>query len=280
MVDFPDPGDSTEFDLDRGHGGMPDRTRRAFQAHADQELGDRPAAAIAEIERVFDHDPAAAVAFSGGKDSTAVAALAEVADCDHRVFHWDWGARLIPREIERGVVEAARSLVPDDRLFVAARGVPRVERFSEAEAFRTNLHEHDGIETTDGSLSRLAGVLSRTDLIGRQLVGLRAGESGKRERKTDDAGLYGESLGQPAAFPIREWTARDVWAYIVDRDLPYPNHYDRLAATTADGSPRAYERARFTTFFDPEFEEIGGAAMGVAEWRSRDAHHAPEGSDD
>jgi len=23
------------------------------------------------------------------------------------------------------------------------------------------------------------------------------------------------------------------------------------------------------TFFDPEFEEIGGAAMGVAEWRKR-----------
>jgi len=61
--------------------------------------------------------------------------------------------------------------------------------------------------------------------------------------------------------------------------------YDRLIASfaptrsvtasgrgvrTGDGAPRAYERARFTTFFDPEFEEIGGAAMGVAEWRNRD----------
>ncbi len=39
---------------------------------------------------------------------------------------------------------------------------------------------------------------------------------------------------------------------------------------TAEFGPRAYERARFTTFFDPEFEEIGGAAIGVAEWRSRE----------
>jgi len=267
VVDFPDPEEDTTFDYDQGSDGMPERTQRAFQAHVDQELGDRPAEAIAEIERVFDRDPNSAVAFSGGKDSTAVLALSDRADCRHRAFHWDWGARLIPREIERNVVEAARALVPDTRLFVAARGASEVRPFPNASRFKEGLNCHDGITETDGSLSRLAGVLNRTDMVSRQLVGLRAGESGKRERKL--GGLYGDSLGQPAAFPIREWSARDVWAYIVDQDLPYPDHYDRIAATTGDGGPRAYERARFTTFFDPEFEEIGGAAMAVAEWRNR-----------
>jgi len=56
----------------------------------------------------------------------------------------------------------------------------------------------------------------------------------------------------------------------VDNSIPYPDYYDRIAATTGDAGPPAYERARFTTFFDSEFEEIGGAAMGVAEWRNRD----------
>lgn len=76
--------------------------------------------------------------------------------------------------------------------------------------------------------------------------------------------------GLRAAFPLRDWSARDVWAYLVDDEVPYPDHYDRIAATTGDGSPRAYERARFTTFFDPKFEEIGGPVMDVAERRNRD----------
>lgn len=44
----------------------------------------------------------------------------------------------------------------------------------------------------------------------------------------------------------------------------------RADAAGMCASTRSNRRPRFTTFFDPQFEEIGGAAMGVAEWRNRE----------
>ena len=264
MVDFPDPENTaSEFD---SVDGMPDRTRRAFQAHADQTLGNRPARAVEEIEQVFESDENAIVAVSGGKDSMATLVLASMSDSNHRVLHFDWGCRFIPREVERAVVENIRRYVSDDRLFVASHERAMFQRYSQNDHFHQNLWSDPGGDEYRG-VSSLAGALRHCDDVRTQIVGLRRGESGKRERKLD--GLYGESLGEPAAFPLRDWSARDVWAYLVDQGVPYPDHYDRLAETTGDRRPAAYERARFTTFFDPEFEEIGGDAMGVAEWKNR-----------
>lgn len=267
MVEFPDPDDGGEFGLDRGADGMPESTARAFQAHADNALADRPARARTEIERVFTAAPDAVVAVSGGKDSMTTLALAAESDAEHRVLHFDWGRRFVPREVEREVVANIREYVNDSRFYVASHERAQFEPYSENDHFRANLHDEPGGDAYEG-VDSYAGALHYCDDIGTQVVGLRASESGKRERKLD--GLYGESLGLRAAFPIRDWSARDVWAYIVDNDVPYPAHYDRLAAATGNGDPRAYEDARFTTFFDPEFEEIGGDAMGVAAWMHRD----------
>lgn len=272
MVEHPDPSPIASFD---GCDEMPDRTRRAFQSHADQRL-DCVNETIAEIERVYRRSPAAVVACSGGKDSMTTLALAAQADCEHRALHFDWGRRFIPREVERSIVDAIREFVPDDRLYVASHERAQFELWPENDHFKANLNADAGGETYEG-VSTLAGALRYCDAIGRQIVGLRADESGGRERKLEETGLFGESLGLPAAFPLREWSARDVWAYIVDQEVPYPDHYDQVAAVTDDGSPQAYEQARFTTFHDPEFEDVGGAAMSVAEWRSRQlAHQADE----
>lgn len=269
-MDVPDPDDIVSFPTDDRAKQMPESTRRAFEAHSDAGLSaeSRVEQATREIERVFEASPDAAVAVSGGKDSMAVLALAAAADCDHRAFHWDWGPRLIPRDVELELVQNIQTLVPDERFYVAARESPEVKAYPNATGFKRLLSADGGITTPDGSLSRLAGVLGETDLVTRQIVALRRGESSKRARKLD--GLYGESLGQPAAFPLREWSGRDVWAYIVKNDVPYPDHYDRLACEANDGSPEAYEEARFTTFFDPEFENISAGELGVAAWDQRD----------
>lgn len=273
MVDVPDPEDATSFADVEVDVGMPERTERTFRAYADAELSaEKIRETKEEIKRVFAAAPRAAVAVSGGKDSMVTLALAADADCDHRAFHWDWGSRLVPREVEQAVVENAREYVPDPELYVAARGAAAVQPFPAADRFKQSLIHGDGFDAPDGSLDRLAGALAETDHITRQVVGLRAGESGSRDRKLDESGLYGESLGQPAAFPIRDWSARDVWAYIVTHDVPYPDHYDRLACEANDGSPEAYEQARFTTFFDPEFEALAGSEMGIAAWDRRDVY--------
>lgn len=251
---------------DQDH-SMSEATSRAFRTHYEVEL--EPSGlveqTIEEIERVYRRDSDAVVSCSGGKDSMVLLALAECSDAPHRVLHWDWGARLVPRELEREIVDNIHGYVGDDRFLVAARSCAVFDTYSEHKAFRRQLREPDDITDPDGSLRKLAGVLRHSDGIGVQLLGLRRGESGKRDRKI--TGLYGSSLSQPAAFPLRNWTARDIWSYIVARDVPYPGYYDRVAAADG-GGVTAYEDARLSTVFDPEFE--GLSVDGVVNWSYRD----------
>lgn len=270
MVDHPDPDSETPGGYDRGSDGMPERTRRAFQSHYDTQLD--PSGIIGqtidEIERVFGSDPDAVVACSGGKDSLTTVVLADEADAEHRALHWDWGGRLVPRDLEREIVSTIRSYVPEDRLFVAGRhpDAADFERYSAAESFQRYLREHDGIMDADGSLDRYRGALRRCDAVGTQVLGLRAGESGKRERAVS-GGLFGDSMGLRSAFPIREWSARDVWAFLVDRGVDYPSYYDRVAHV-GNASPADYEAARLSTIHDPEFERLSN--YGHTSWRDRD----------
>lgn len=268
-MDVPDPDDIVSFPTEARSVGMPEASRRAFEAHAETALRAeaRVETARAEIERVFRSAPDAVVAVSGGKDSMTALALAADADIDHRALHFDWGKRFVPREVEQEIVENIRAYVPDSRLYVASYERATFEPYSDNDHFRRGLHGNGDGEAYEG-VGALAGALRYCDEVGTQIVGLRRGESSKRDRGID--GLYGESLGERAAFPLREWSARDVWAYIVANDVPYPGHYDRLACEANDGSPEAYEQARLTTFFDPEFDELAASQMGVAAWDRQD----------
>ena len=277
VVEFPDP-DDTEFNYDQGADGMPDATRRAFQAHADQHLGDRPDRAQAEIERVYDEYPKTVVACSGGKDSMATLVLAYEAGVDHRALHWDYGPDLIPRQYEQELVGNILDYVDRDDLLVAVEGMDRYEPYTAAAAapfhdqLATSTRLSDWSPATDSDqkpILRTIQPLKNTREAGvfdRELVGLRREESGKRDRKL--TGLYGTSMGFPAAFPIREWSSRDVWSYLVDCDVPYAEHYDRAAHTVGDGSPRDYEGTRLSAFFFEFLEPF--THHGVSAWRHGD----------
>lgn len=283
MTDAPDADAVIGFDDLADPEGMPDRTERAFRSYygAELEPSGKIERTIAEIERVYERDPDAVVSCSGGKDSMAVLALAAASDAEHAVCHWDYGPALIPRDVEQSIIEQLREYVPDERVFVANDAMRCYKRYQHATRFYEQLHSTDRVadtpsvrETEEGkpigrARERLYRAVER-DVFGRQLMGTRRGESGARERYID--GLFGESMGIDAAFPLRDWTAREVWSYIVAHDVPYPDHYDRVCRVDGDGSPEAYIESRMGGFFRT-FRSVSvddSAVHGIAEWDHQD----------
>jgi len=62
-------------------------------------------------------------------------------------------------------------------------------------------------------------------------IGLRSAESGVRavHHKSHGRLYYAEAKGLWQCFPIADWTARDVWTYVVQRGLSYHSAYDVMA---------------------------------------------------
>jgi len=173
------------------------------------------------------------------------------------------------------VVANIREYVPDDRFYVCNECMHVFKPYPDADVFKRQLFSETRLAQTQAvrddpgkkGVSRLAPRLRRSigrDIFGTQIIGMRQGESGSRERRANS--LYFQSLGNRAAGPIREWSARDVWAVIVDRDVPYPTHYDKQAHTIGDGSPRDYEQVRMGGLF----RWTGSDADGISHWRDLD----------
>lgn len=171
------------------------------------------------------------VAYSGGKDSTVLLDLALKTQPDISVYHWDHGSQLMPREIEKEVIENAYKLGAKNLVVNSSLAVERGD-------MRENWKGWYGIFW--------ASLAKKVREYGWeiQLVGLRADESCKRRAKVSNP-TKGE------VYPLADWGWRDVWAYIVSNNLPYPRMYDVY------GPLLGYDRARFVTFFDGEFEKFG-----------------------
>ncbi|OYT64161.1 hypothetical protein B6U67_00735 [Methanosarcinales archaeon ex4484_138] len=174
------------------------------------------------------------VSFSGGKDSTVMLHLVLEQKPDVMVFHWDYGRYFIPREIEREFLNNAQK--------IGARNI--VVKSS-------SLYEKKG----RGAQNVLGRVM--IGLVVPQLkkegydgcfVGLRAEEASRRNARTKN--LF-ESGIITSTFPIRHLTWKDVWAYIVSNNLPYPSVYDKYAKVLG------WDKVRLVTFFDPEFDKFG-----------------------
>ena len=171
------------------------------------------------------------VAYSGGKDSLVLLHLALQVQQDIDVYHWDHGCQLMPRPIQAEIVENAKKLGVKNLIVNSSRAVER----------------SDMRENWRGWYAVFWGALAKVKKEHgwqTQFIGLRAEESCKRKAK-----IRKPTKGE--VYPLASWSYRDVWAYIVSNNLPYPVMYNVY------GPLLGWDRARFVTFFDGEFEKFG-----------------------
>lgn len=163
------------------------------------------------------------VAFSGGKDSTVMLHLALQCQADIPVWHWDYGVYM-PRQVETEIQSNMQVLG-------AKNVIVETSRSQENAAFFGASHQFMRIKD-----------------LAVALVGLRKEESYKRRRKIRKH-LKGE------LYPLAEWGWKDVWAYIVSNNLPYPQLYNVY------GPVLGWDKARFVSFFDSEFDHLGASYL-------------------
>ena len=197
------------------------------------------------IENAFKMYKKPYVAFSGGKDSTCMLHLVLQQKPDVMVYHWDYGPYLMPRAIEHEVVSNMIKLGAKNYL------VETSDRYKSG--------ENTGIWYKD-FFGRVTKRLIREgyDAV---FVGIRKEESIPRKLRIN-AKRSLSAINE--VWPLQDWSWKDVWAYIFANNLPYPSTYDKYVAVLG------WDRARFVTFFDKEFEHLGSINVdGVLMWRWR-----------
>jgi len=187
------------------------------------------------------------VAFSGGKDSTVMLHIVLKHQPDIMVHHWDYGIYM-PRQFEKEVRENAKRL-----------GVRNL-RIESSELY---YQDHKGPIWYKEFFGRVLPeyVCEGYDVV---FVGLRKEESIKRRMRISK----NKSLSKiKEIWPLSSWTWMDVWGYIISLELPY------LSVYNVYGPVVGWDRVRFSTFFDPEFEKLGCPNLdGVLLWRHRNVN--------
>jgi 3'-phosphoadenosine 5'-phosphosulfate sulfotransferase (PAPS reductase)/FAD synthetase len=179
------------------------------------------------------------IAYSGGKDSTALMYMVLSLNDSVTVVHWDYGRYYIPRPLHEEIISIARKCGAKNLL-----------------VFTSSLYKKLG-RKAQGVLGKHFIGVEIPKLIEQgydsAFLGLRAEESVKRRLRTEGFYEY-DRRGITNIFPLRNWTYRDVWAYIVSNDVPYlRSYYDKYAPLLG------YEKTRFVTLFDPEFDRFGSS---------------------
>jgi len=176
------------------------------------------------------------LAYSGGKDSITMIHLVLSKNRNIALVHWDYGRYYIPREIEREILSIAEYCGATNIQILTSSLYNELKR------------------TAKGVIGKYFIGIEVPKLIKKGynacFLGLRAEESNKRRKRLKWFYEY-DKRGITNIFPLKNWAWKDVWAYIVSNNLPYPSIYDRYAEVLG------YDKVRLVTFFDMEFERLG-----------------------
>lgn len=188
------------------------------------------------------------VAWSTGKDSTAVLGLTRGVKEDVVAVHIDSGVELPGTDETREKVN-------------------NVIHFKTERPF-LDLAEEFGLETKETRKSVFVKQLEETYSFDGVLMGLRADESRTRKQNAKRGMIYQRRDGMWICNPILYWTMKDVFAYIVSRGLPIHPHYlmdgpfelkHRRVGSYVSSRNRGSEFGRFAQlrYFYPEiYEEL------------------------
>ena len=174
------------------------------------------------------------ISFSGGKDSLVMMHRILKHNKKVMVFHWDYGRYYVPRDIEKATIDMIKTMtnnytIETSVLYEKAKRKP-------SNIFYKVFFGH----------TRNKFIKRGYDL---QFIGLREEESLKRKRKIDNNPYRFDKIVE--CYPLHRLTWKDVWAYIISNDLPYLKIYDKYAKLIG------YDKVRFSTFYDPEFNKLG-----------------------
>ncbi|MDE1971304.1 MAG: phosphoadenosine phosphosulfate reductase family protein [Patescibacteria group bacterium] len=188
------------------------------------------------------------IAYSGGKDSIVLLSLASAINPEISVFHFVAGKYLIPTWLENQVMENATKIAPQANLNCYEF---RLGNFPKSRSSSTTVSWYAAFYSELSVFKKKTGCK-----VG--LIGLRSEESHKRKHKLS----FEESATD--RYPLKNWTWKDIWGYIISTRLPYPSSYDSYAELLG------WEQARFVSFFDGEFDKFNSTAIdNLLMWREK-----------
>jgi len=177
---------------------------------------------------------------SGGKDSLVLWHLvARDLGLDWPVYHFDNGLLNVP-----GVTEFVRERAAawDAEVYVRTSKAANDERMVLEKG-----HGYNGYWGHYYQLVEQHGWDAR-------VLGIRAAESAQRRDRFTGAPPTDSDGQDVAVAPIHHLTTADIWAYIVDNDLPYHDIYDEQGELY-DGIDAPENR--LVTLYDSEFDSLG-----------------------
>ncbi len=176
------------------------------------------------------------VLYSGGKDSLVLLDMALKVDSNIPVYHfsagYDYDSKQIkqPKEVTDEIIKIALDIgVKKENLYVRGGRDPASSRFF-------------------GLLFELKKKLGCSV----ELLGIRAEESITRRGRVTNQLVQREGQ-RNVSFPLKWWTWRDIWAYIITNNLPYFSLYDKY------GPLMGYDKVRWSMLFSKFALDKGGS---------------------